>query len=762
MKKRIKLFVTLAVLCFSVAMLAFGVFSALSVTYKTKGVISYDIENTYVEIETRIYSTSKKFDDDASLKTQAQIYESSNFEQLDSYVSTGIIEGETTHTFKKEQLKNLDKGKDYVPVDSDFVDTYSSVASSEDPKPLNVALKYSSAKEDDKGTYTFIVVTRIKNKSSIPLYAYVPKTGEDAYVAPENSSTYKQIGYQTLKTLNSEVYVVFAMSLKDITKAIDEAKFTFPIKVSLDMKVVTEDIADEMQGPSIIVGEQSYAMVETESIIPTTPSDDAKLTISSMDIDMATQTATTYIDLDFATSAANNLYRANVQNSGTQNLTLSFSITATCPPEGITEEISLYQLMSMLEGEEMTLEDFTAMCQQLIPLSFKVMDKKSTDKTAVELTAEDGIVWDITVDETTFVETCVVTIPRNLLSDDGFALMIYGNNSQAILGLYAAIVTMNGGYFALNNICASEELSTLSKPEAKFSAQAAVDNPYAYTRFSLKNIPEEVNAVVLTVTATTSVEIGGIVCVGGTEYRNVSEEDIISYAAQGKNILTLPRSQLTYDEYTLFIIFTQYLEEQTVQMNVTVTYGDEEMYNAGLDSDENGEFYNLYDVSDALIINGVLEIPSEIDGIPVKKLYLPTKTNVTELIIPDVCRYAYEWVFANWTNLKKVTIYNYDGRMAFDMNAFNNCENLETIVFIGAGCEFYYQPFVNCPNLRELIYEGLFVNTSGLISGYLIVGGVVKVKCNSLAEVTNETLTNTELFTATYDSATGYAIFTKK
>jgi hypothetical protein len=31
-------------------------------------------------------------------------------------------------------------------------------------------------------------------------------------------------------------------------------------------------------------------------------------------------------------------------------------------------------------------------------------------------------------------------------------------------------------------------------------------------------------------------------------------------------------------------------------------------------------------VSDALIINGVLEIPSEIDGIPVKKLYLPTKT----------------------------------------------------------------------------------------------------------------------------------------
>ena len=751
MKKRIKLFVTLAVLCFSFAMLAFGVFSAMSVTYKTKGVINYDIENTYVELETRIYSTSIKFDDNATLKTYAQTCESSNFEELDSNTQTGIQKDGVTHTFNKVQIKNLNKGQDYTPVETDYKDIYSSVNATADPNPLYVALKYSAYKEDNLGIYTFIVATKIVNKSSIPLYAYVPKTGEVSYTAPENSNTYKQTGYKTLQTLNSEVYVIFAMSLDDITKPIDESAFTYPVKVSLDMEEVNKDIGDEAMAPSISSGGNSYEMQVKEQIIPTTPSAESKMEISTMKVDTLTMSAETYIDFDVD------------KNSGGQNLTISFGISAICDAMDITEEVSLYPLMCEVAEAELTAEEFVGMCQQMIPLSFKIMNQKSTEATKQELTAEDGVVWNITIDPTTFIETCSVTIPKNLLSDDGFSLMIYGNTSEAHLGLYAAMFTMYGGRFYLNNIYASQELSTKFKPEAQITLEATVDDPYAYATISINNIPEDVNAVVLIVSVATNAETMMVGCINGTNYRNFTMEELVGYASEGTNRVVIPREKLIHNEYTIFAIFNEYLRVDTVEMTIILTYGETELYNVGLDTDDNGNsFYKLYDVSDDAIINGVLEIPAEIDGIPVKKLYIPTKTNVTELIIPDVCRYAYEWVFAGWTNLKKVTIYNYDNYMAFDMNAFNNCTSLETIVFIGGPCSFYYEPFVNCPNLKELIYEDLFVNTSGLISGYLTTGGVVKVKCNSLSEVTNATLTDTSKFTATYDSTTGYAIFTKK
>lgn len=242
MKKKIKLFSTIATLCLCLAMMAFGVLSAITVTYKTTGTITYNIEDTYVEIETRVFSTSKKYSTDAELKVQSQNFEQSNFTAINALITTGLVESaDVSYDFNKVQIKNLDKGEDYVVQDTDYVDTYSSVASIEPPKDLSLNIKYTTAKDDDEGVYTYFVVTKIVNKSSIPLYTFVPTTGDDKYVAPENSYTYKDEGYNELLTLNAELYVVFAMSLKDVTKPIDEASFVFPISITKDITEVPQD-----------------------------------------------------------------------------------------------------------------------------------------------------------------------------------------------------------------------------------------------------------------------------------------------------------------------------------------------------------------------------------------------------------------------------------------------------------------------------------------------------------------------------------------
>lgn len=239
MKKKIKLFSTVATLCLTLALMAFGVFSALTVTYKTTGTISYEIADTYVEIETRIYSTSKKFDDADTLKAKAQEFEASNFAALDALTATGIVEGEgesqVTHDFNKVQLKNLEQEEDYVVQASDYVDTYSSVTATEAPEDLEVALTYKTAQGSDKGVYTYFVVTKLTNKSALPLYVTIPTTGEDAYAAPDNNHTYKFADeYKTIATLDDSIYVVFAMSLDDITVAIAGDNFAYPIHIAKD------------------------------------------------------------------------------------------------------------------------------------------------------------------------------------------------------------------------------------------------------------------------------------------------------------------------------------------------------------------------------------------------------------------------------------------------------------------------------------------------------------------------------------------------
>ena len=89
-------------------------FSALTISYKTKGFLTYDINDTYVEIETRVYSCEKNYTSNDLIKEVSKSYETSSFSALDQLTETGIVEGETTYAFNKVQIQNTDK-EGHVP-----------------------------------------------------------------------------------------------------------------------------------------------------------------------------------------------------------------------------------------------------------------------------------------------------------------------------------------------------------------------------------------------------------------------------------------------------------------------------------------------------------------------------------------------------------------------------------------------------------------------------------------------------------------------
>lgn len=58
MKKKFKLLLTIASLCFAVAVLTFGVFAATTVTYTAKGTVTYDVNSVFCKIDTQVYLAS--------------------------------------------------------------------------------------------------------------------------------------------------------------------------------------------------------------------------------------------------------------------------------------------------------------------------------------------------------------------------------------------------------------------------------------------------------------------------------------------------------------------------------------------------------------------------------------------------------------------------------------------------------------------------------------------------------------------------------
>ena len=196
MNRKSKLFFSLVSLCFSIAILCFGVYSALSVSYSVSGSVSYEVTDAFVEITTNVYASSERMEQ-STLNSNAQ-----NLEDP-TYVNTYTKVGETYTYNSMEELSETNQ-----------------------PQASGIEINYNNY-------YTYFIVINIKNLSSdVNIYALIE---EDIIGTELNSNVYKTryqngiIKPQTGDNVGKNI--VLGFSLNDATIGVN-AEFDYTLNVS--------------------------------------------------------------------------------------------------------------------------------------------------------------------------------------------------------------------------------------------------------------------------------------------------------------------------------------------------------------------------------------------------------------------------------------------------------------------------------------------------------------------------------------------------
>ena len=196
MNRKSKLIFSLISLCFSIAVLCFGVYSAMQVSYSVSGSVSYEVTDAFVEITTNVYASSERMEQ-STLNSNAQ-----NLEDP-TYVNTYTKVGETYTYNSMEELSETNQ-----------------------PKASGIEINYNNY-------YTYFIVINIKNLSSdINIYALIE---EDIIGTELNSNVYKTryqngiIKPQTGDNVGKNI--VLGFSLNDATIGVN-AEFDYTLNVS--------------------------------------------------------------------------------------------------------------------------------------------------------------------------------------------------------------------------------------------------------------------------------------------------------------------------------------------------------------------------------------------------------------------------------------------------------------------------------------------------------------------------------------------------
>lgn len=151
--KKMKLLMSLSMLCLSIAMLCFGVFAASSVTYTISGTISYTVTDVYCTISGVVYRNSAANVATATLNTNL----------------TSLIGGTTSGYTSAQTL-------------SAWTSTGSATSPETKAETVNIAFGKDSNSAE---WYTYYIILTIQNNSSKQLSANLaithPASGDTGY-----------------------------------------------------------------------------------------------------------------------------------------------------------------------------------------------------------------------------------------------------------------------------------------------------------------------------------------------------------------------------------------------------------------------------------------------------------------------------------------------------------------------------------------------------------------------------------------------------
>ncbi len=220
--KKLKLLLSISVMCLSLAVLCFGVFSATSVTYTISGTVSYEVTDVMVQIETKVYrSNSKTVVNQTTLQSTAKSdFENTTFSTIDT----------TKYTLVKDSTTTNESGK--IPVFTSFEKTSEGAAT-------GIEINYNNG-------YQYYIVVNIKSFTS-DKSAYAQITSS---VSPNTNSNTYTTNYQNdiIKPTsgdNTGKNIVIAYGLADPTTGISNSTtFSYTLKVEYGEYVTESSVGD--------------------------------------------------------------------------------------------------------------------------------------------------------------------------------------------------------------------------------------------------------------------------------------------------------------------------------------------------------------------------------------------------------------------------------------------------------------------------------------------------------------------------------------
>ena len=208
MKKKFKLFASLASLCLSLGILCFGVYAATSVNYTATGSVSYTVSDVFVNVSSKLYRSTTN-----AVSTTTQVDEVVTALKADPSTATGVEEtgytGDTVETL----------------VDGSVVSPGQEVTG----EAKDIAINYGSYTAEGDTAYAYYLVVEIENLGNETIKAEVTNNIADASAL----NSYIPAVKNTNIAADQTVRLVIAFALVDPTVGITEnGDFEFDIVIS--------------------------------------------------------------------------------------------------------------------------------------------------------------------------------------------------------------------------------------------------------------------------------------------------------------------------------------------------------------------------------------------------------------------------------------------------------------------------------------------------------------------------------------------------
>ncbi len=228
MNRKFKLFFSLASLCLSVAMLCFGVYSAMSVNYSVSGTVSYEVTDVFVRIDLSVYRSmstapigSTDNSTNASKIQSAEDITSLGFEKLDQFE-------DSVSSYNPETGEVEHSGQDW-----------------KDPSYDGLNFTYGTPSEDNNA-YAFYIVLDITNYGSETINATVTNNTESTTA----NTRFAETDDVEIKASNGEPYstnrIVLGLALEDATQSISDAMGDFSYTVNVKRGNLEYQVINDM------------------------------------------------------------------------------------------------------------------------------------------------------------------------------------------------------------------------------------------------------------------------------------------------------------------------------------------------------------------------------------------------------------------------------------------------------------------------------------------------------------------------------------